>query len=101
MTVNAAVSDYDGRWIMEDGVLAFVYPSGGDFDGEITISGGQLRFESPYKFNSLVFHLGNTPDGPARIKDLSMLSGGRSRLTYAARRRAHIFWRKERKTSTG
>ncbi len=76
MTINASVSEYDERWIMEDGVLAFVYPSGGDFDGEITISGGQIRLESPCEFNSLVFRLGNKPDGPARVNRLSNLSGG-------------------------
>lgn len=76
MTVNAPVSDYDERWILEDGVLAFAYPSGGDFDGEITISGGQLRLECPYEFNSLVFRLGNRPDGPARVNNLSNLTGG-------------------------
>ena len=76
MTVNAPVSDYDERWILEDGVLAFAYPSGGDFDGEFTISGGQLRLESSYEFKTLVFRLGNRPDGPARVNDLSKLTGG-------------------------
>ncbi len=76
MTVNASVSDYDGRWILEGGVLAFVYPAGGDFDGEFMVSGGQLRLESPYKFNSLVLRLGPRTDGPARINGLSRFAGG-------------------------
>lgn len=76
MTINASVDNYDDRWMLEDGVLAFAYPEGGDFDGEITISGGQLRLESPYKFNSLILRLGGRTDGPAWIDGLSKLTGG-------------------------
>ena len=76
MTINAFVSNYDERWMLEDGVLAFAYPEGGDFDGEITISGGQLRFDSPYKFKRLIIRLGSRTDGPAYISNLSLLTGG-------------------------
>ena len=76
MTVNAPVSDYDERWIVEDGVLAFVYPGGGDFDGEITVSGGQLRLERAYKFRKLTFRLGKQPNGTAYVRGLSNLPGG-------------------------
>ena len=76
MTINASVSDYDERWSLEDGVLAFAYPEGGDFDGEITISGGQMRLESPYTFKSLIVRLGTRTDGPARVAGLSKLTGG-------------------------
>ena len=76
MTINAFVSNYDEQWMLEDGVLAFAYPEGGDFDGEITISGGQLRFDSPYKFNRLIIRLGSRTDGPAYISNLYLLTGG-------------------------
>ena len=76
MTINASVSNYDERWILEDGVLAFAYPDGGDFDGEITISGGQLRLDTPYSFKSLIFRPGGRTNGLAYIHDLSRLTGG-------------------------
>lgn len=76
MTINAPVSDYDDSWSLENGVLAFVYSDGGDFDGEITISGGQLRLDGPYTFNSLILRPGARTDGPACVKGLSRLTGG-------------------------
>lgn len=76
MTVNAPVSDYDEQWIVEDGVLAFAYDKGGDFDGEIVISGGQMRLDSPYKFKDLVFRLGDEPNTLPFIRNLSNLEGG-------------------------
>ena len=77
MTVNAPVSDYDEPWIVEDGVLVFRYARGGDFDGEIVISGGQLRLDSPYKFRKLTFRLGAGPNERALIGNISNLNGGR------------------------
>lgn len=80
MTINAPVSDYDGRWSLENGVLAFVYSDGGGFDGEIAISGGQLRLDGPYTFKSLTLRLGARTDGPAYVKGLSRLTGGTIRV---------------------
>lgn len=76
MTVNAPVSDYDEQWIVEDGVLEFKYDKGGDFDGEMIISGGQMRFNSPHKFNVLVFRLGNEPNTAPFVKNLFNLRDG-------------------------
>ena len=76
MTVNSPVSDYDECWIVEDGVLAFIYSGGGDFDGEITVSGGQLRFGNAYKFKKLTFRLGKQPNRTAFVRNLSNLTGG-------------------------
>ena len=76
MTVNAPVSDYDEQWIVEDGVLAFGYAMGGDFDGEIVISGGQMRLDSPHRFTNLVFRLGKKSNDLPFIKNLSYLRGG-------------------------
>ena len=76
MTINAPVSDYDEQWIIEDGVLAFGYAMGGDFDGEIVISGGQMRLDSPHRFTSLVFLLGDKSNTLPFIRNLSKLRGG-------------------------
>ena len=76
MTVDAPVSDYDEQWIVEDGVLAFRYARGGNFDGEIVISGGQLRLDSPHKFNRLVFLLGSEPNALPLVNNVSNLRDG-------------------------
>lgn len=76
MTVSAPVGDYDGQWRIEDGVLAFDYAGGGDFDGEIVISGGTLSIEAPYIFKRLTFRPGNGPNGRPFIHNFSNLSGG-------------------------
>ena len=76
MTINAPVSDYDEQWIIEDGVLAFAYEMGGDFEGEIVISGGQMRLDGPHMFNDLVFLLGNNPNTLPFIKNVFNLRGG-------------------------
>jgi predicted outer membrane repeat protein len=80
MTINGSVANYDDNWILEDGVLAFAYPGGGDFDGEIASPGGQPRLESPYAFKSLVLRLGSRTDGPAFVNGLSRLTGGTVRV---------------------
>ena len=76
MRIDAPVSDYDESWIVEDGVLVFQYARGGDFDGGITVSGGQLRLDGPYKFKKLTFRLGNRTNVSAYVKNLSNLTGG-------------------------
>ena len=73
MTINAPTQDYNEAWIIEDGVLAFTY--GGDFDGDITISGGQMQFAADYSFNKLTFALGEV-NQVAYLNDITRLSGG-------------------------
>ena len=80
MTIDAPVSDYNEPWILEDGVLAFVYAPGGDFDGAIMVSGGQLRLDAPYRFKSLTFRLGAKPNGRVFIRGFSNLNGGTFRI---------------------
>ena len=76
MTINAPISDYDGEWIVEDGVLAFTYASGGDFDGDITISGGQMCLGGEYAFKKLTFQLGEQANSQPFIDNVANLSGG-------------------------
>ena len=74
LSVQAPVSDYDGQWLIEEGNL--VFQCGGDFDGDLTISGGQLWLEAPFTFKKLIFRLENRINSRPFINDLSRLSGG-------------------------
>lgn len=76
LTVNAPVDDYDGKWFLEDGTLIFTYDEGGDFDGAITISGGQLEFDGPYRFGELTFRPGK-PNNRPFVGNLFNLTGGK------------------------
>ena len=75
LSINAPVSDYDGRWFIEEGTLVFTYDQGGDLDGAITISGGQLVMDDPYKFKTLSFRL-EKPNEKPFIVYLFNLTGG-------------------------
>ena len=75
LTIDAPVSDYDGRWSIEEGTLVFTYDKGGDFDGAITVSGGQLVLDDPYKFKTLTFRL-EKPNTRPFIVNLFNLTGG-------------------------
>ena len=75
LTIDAPVSDYDGQWFLEEGMLVFTYDRGGDFDGAITISGGQMVLDDPYKFKTLTFRLEKPNDRPF-IVNLYNLTGG-------------------------
>ena len=81
MSINAPVSDYDGKWFIEDGRL--IFHCGGDFDGEIVVSGGQLQLDDPYTFRTLTFRLGNETNSRPYINDLSRLAGGAFRIDAA------------------
>ena len=76
LSIQAPVNDYDGKWLLEDGCLVFDYPGGGDFDGEIIISGGQMKLNDPYAFKKLTFRLGSETNGLSYINALSRLTGG-------------------------
>ena len=76
LSINAPVSDYDGKWFVEDGSLVFTYAKGGDLDGDITISGGCLRADVPYTFRQMILRLENRTDGKPYIINLCNLSGG-------------------------
>ncbi|MBR2962989.1 MAG: hypothetical protein IKC53_02130 [Lentisphaeria bacterium] len=75
LSINAPVDDYDGQWFIEEGSLVFTYDQGGDLDGAITISGGQLSMDDPYKFKELTFRLGKPNERPF-IRNLFNLTGG-------------------------
>ena len=75
LTIDAPISDYDGRWSLEEGTLVFTYDKGGDFDGAITVSGGQLVLDDPYKFKTLTFRL-EKPNTRPFIVNLFNLTGG-------------------------
>ena len=75
MTINAPTSDYDKSWFIEDGVLAFTYAQGGDFDGDITISGGQMQLAASYTFNKLTFDL-SAPNQTVYLDNVANLTGG-------------------------
>ena len=75
LSINAPVSDYDGQWSIEEGTLTLTYDQGGDLDGRITISGGQLSMDDPYKFKELTFRLGKPNERPF-IRNLFNLTGG-------------------------
>ena len=75
LSINAPVDDYDGQWVIEEGTLVFTYGKGGDFDGAITISGGQLVMDDPYKFKTLTFRL-DKPNVKPFIVNLFNLTGG-------------------------
>jgi len=75
LSINAPVGDYDGQWSVEEGSLVFTYDKGGDFDGAITISGGQLVMDDPYKFKTLTFRL-EKPNVKPFIVNLFNLTGG-------------------------
>ncbi len=75
LSINAPVDDYDGQWFIEEGSLVFTYDQGGDLDGAITISGGQLVMDDPYKFKTLSFRL-EKPNEKPFIVNLFNLTGG-------------------------
>ncbi len=75
LSVNAPVDDYDGKWVIEEGSLVFTYDRGGDLDGAITVSGGQLVMDDPYKFRELTFRLGEPNERPF-VVNLFNLTGG-------------------------
>lgn len=75
LTVNAPVNDYDGKWVIEDGTLVFTYDRGGDLDGAVTVSGGQMVMDDPYMFRELTFRLGKSNERPF-IANLFNLTGG-------------------------
>ena len=75
LSINAPVDDYDGQWVIEEGTLVFTYGKGGDFDGAITISGGQMVMDDPYKFKTLTFRL-DKPNVKPFIVNLFNLTGG-------------------------
>ena len=76
LKINAPVDDYDGKWFLEDGTLVFSYDEGGDFDGAITVSGGQLELDDPYDFKELTFRP-EKPNSAPFIVNLFNLTGGR------------------------
>ena len=75
LTIDAPVSDYDRQWSIEEGKLVFTYDEGGDLDGAITISGGQMVMDDPYKFRELTFRLGEPNERPF-VVNLFNLTGG-------------------------
>ena len=75
LSIDAPVSDYDGQWSIEEGKLVFTYDEGGDFDGVITVSGGQMVLDDPYKFKTLTLRLEKPNDRPF-IVNLFNLTGG-------------------------
>lgn len=75
LSINAPVDDYDGKWVIEEGTLVFTYDRGGDLDGAITVSGGRLLMDDPYKFRELTFRLGEPNERPF-VVNLFNLTGG-------------------------
>ncbi len=75
LSINAPVSDYDGQWFLEEGALVFTYDKGGDLDGAITISGGQMVLDDPHKFKTLTFRPEKPNERPF-IVNLFNLTGG-------------------------
>ena len=75
LSIDAPVSDYDGRWLIEEGTLVFTYDQGGNLDGRVTISGGQLSMDDPYTFKELTFRLDKPNERPF-IRNLFNLTGG-------------------------
>ena len=75
LSIDAPVSDYDGQWFIEEGTLVFTYDQGGNLDGRVTISGGQLSMDDPYTFKELTFRLDKPNERPF-IRNLFNLTGG-------------------------